>query len=128
VNRRKTTRGVAWIRLFAGVAVIALLCNAKAWADPAATTTTTTRHHHHHHMVTTTTTTPTVEPTSEEQRLNALSGEVGNLQKQQDDTNSEVKKIEGAMVVQQPAAADGKPHTNREALVLDGPLPTDVAE
>ena len=41
----------------------------------------------------------------EEQRLNALSGQVGNLQKQQDDTTSEVKKIEAAMVVAQPAAS-----------------------
>src|ERR1700691_5642051 len=107
VNRRKTTRGVAWIHLLAGVAVIiGLLCNAQAWADPPATTTTTTTHHrHHHHVVSTTTTTTTVEPTSEEQRLNALSGEVGNLQKQQDDTQSEVKKIEAAMVVAQPAAS-----------------------
>ena len=80
--------GFTWL---AGVAaIIGLLCNAQAWAaDPPATTTTTTTHHrHHHHMVTTTTTTTVVEPTSEEQRLNALSGEVGNLQKQQDDTTA----------------------------------------
>lgn len=54
-------------------------------------------------MVTTTTTTTTEGP-NEEQRLNALSGQVGNLQKQQDDTTSEVKKIEAAMVVAPPAA------------------------
>jgi hypothetical protein len=121
VNRRKTTRGVAWIHLLAGVAVIiGLLCNAQAWADPPATTTTTTttHHRHHHHVVSTTTTTTTVEPTSEEQRLNALSGEVGNLQKQQDDTQSEVKKIEAAMTVAQPAAADGKPVTIGEHVGL----------
>lgn len=116
MNRRKTTRGVAWIHLLAGVAIaFGLLTNAKAWADPATTTTTTRRHHHH---VVTTTTTTVSEPTSEEQRLNALSGEVGNLQKQQDDTNTEVKKIEGAMVVAQPAAADGKPVTIGEHVGL----------
>lgn len=54
-------------------------------------------------MVTTTTTTVTTGP-NEEERLNALSGQVGNLQKQQDDTTSEVKKIEAAMVVAPPAA------------------------
>ncbi len=54
-------------------------------------------------MVTTTTTTVPTGP-NEEQRLNALSGQVGNLQRQQDDTTSEVKKIEAAMVVAQPAA------------------------
>ena len=54
-------------------------------------------------MVTTTTTTESAGP-NEEQRLNALSGQVGNLQKQQDDTTSEVKKIEAAMVVAPPAA------------------------
>jgi hypothetical protein len=108
VNRRKTTRGVAWIYLMAGVAVIGLLCNANVWADPPATTTTTTTttpHRRHHHHVVSETTTTTVEPTSEERRLNALSGEVGNLQKQQDDTTSEVKRIEAAMVVAQPAAS-----------------------
>ena len=54
-------------------------------------------------MVTTTTTTVATGP-DEEERLNALSGQVGNLQKQQDDTTSEVKKIEAAMVVAPPAA------------------------
>ncbi|MFZ0680100.1 outer membrane beta-barrel protein [Candidatus Binatus sp.] len=105
MNRTRTIRGVVWIRLVAGVALIGLLCTANARAedpDPA-TTTTTTRRHHHHHVVTTTTTTTTEGP-NEEQRLNALSGQVGNLQKQQDDTTSEVKKIEAAMVVAPPAA------------------------
>jgi hypothetical protein len=54
-------------------------------------------------VVTTTTTTVAAGP-DEEQRLNALSGQVGNLQRQQDDTTSEVKKIEAAMVVAPPAA------------------------
>ncbi len=53
-------------------------------------------------MVTTTTTRATGP--DEEERLNALSGQVGNLQKQQNDTSSEVKQIEAAMVVAQPAA------------------------
>ncbi len=106
MNRTRTFRGVVWIRLVAGIALIGLLCTANARAedpDPATTTTTTRRHHHHHVVTTTTTTTETTGP-NEEQRLNALSGQVGNLQKQQDDTTSEVKKIEAAMVVAPPAA------------------------
>jgi hypothetical protein len=104
VNRTRTTRGFVWVRLAVGVALIGLLCNASAWAaDPATTTTTTTHKRHHHAVTTTTTTTPATGP-NEEQRLNALSGQVGNLQKQTDDTTSEVKKIEAAMVVAQPAA------------------------
>jgi Putative beta-barrel porin-2, OmpL-like. bbp2 len=96
-------RGVVLIRLIAGVALIGLVCNANVWAaDPATTTTTKTRRHHHH-VVTTTTTTVSAGP-NEEQRLNALSGQVGNLQRQQDDTTSEVKRIEAAMVVAAPAA------------------------
>ena len=43
----------------------------------------------HHKTVTTTT---VVANTSEQQRLDALSGQVNNLQKQTDDTTSEVKK------------------------------------
>jgi Putative beta-barrel porin-2, OmpL-like. bbp2 len=111
VNRTRTTRGVVWIRLIVGVALVGLLGNAKVWAaDPGdpATTTTTTKRHHHHHVVTTTTTVATGP--DEEQRLNALSGQVGNLQRQQEDTTSEVKRIEAAMVVAQPGA-DGKPAT-----------------
>jgi len=100
VNRRRTTRGVAWIHLVAGVALIGLLCNANAWAQ----TTTTTTHRRHHHVVSTTTTTVATGP-SEDQRLNQLSGQMSNLQKQTDDTTSEVKKIEAAMVVAQPAAS-----------------------
>jgi hypothetical protein len=108
VNRTRTTRGVVWVRLIAGVALVGLLCNANVWAEDPATTTTKTRRHHHH-VVTTTTTTRATGP-DEEQRLNALSGQVGNLQKQQEDTTSEVKKIESEMVVAQPGA-DGKPAT-----------------
>ena len=85
MNRTRTTRGVVWIRLIAGVALVGLLCNANVWAEDPATTTTTTKRHHHHHVVTTTTTTVATGP-SEEQRLNALSGQVGNLQKQTNDT------------------------------------------
>jgi outer membrane murein-binding lipoprotein Lpp len=93
----------------ASFAVIGLLCNASAWAADPTTTTTTTRRHHHH--VVTTTTTTVAGPTSEEQRLNQLSGQMSNLQKQQDDTTSEVKKIEAAMTVTAPASADAKPVT-----------------
>jgi hypothetical protein len=100
VNRRRTTRGVAWFHLIGGVALIGLLCNANAWAQ--STTTTTHRRHHHRTVVTTTT---VATSANEEQRLNALSGQVSNLQRQSDDTTSEVKKIEAAMVVAQPAAS-----------------------
>jgi len=55
-------------------------------------------------MVTSTTSTAVAPGPSEEQRLNALSGQVGNLQTQTEDNTSEVKKIEGEMVVAQPAA------------------------
>ena len=122
MNRRKTTRIAARLYLIAGVAVIALLCNANAWAadpstaDPATTTTTTTTKHHHH-MATTTTTT-VVANTSEQQRLDALSGQMGNLQKQTDDTTSEVKKIEAAMTVAVPAQAGAKPATIGEHVGL----------
>ena len=121
MNRRKTTRAAARLYLIAGVAVIGLLCNANAWAadpstaDPATTTTTTKKHHHH--MVTTTTTTVAAN-TSEQQRLDALSGQVSNLQKQTDDTTSEVKKIEAAMTVAVPAQAGAKPATIGEHVGL----------
>ncbi|MGA9724982.1 MAG: outer membrane beta-barrel protein, partial [Candidatus Binatus sp.] len=100
MNRRRTTRGVAWIHLIGGVALIGLLCNANAWAQ--STTTTIHRRHHHRTVVTTTT---VATSANEEQRLNALSGQVSNLQRQTDDTTSEVKKIEAAMIVAQPAAS-----------------------
>ncbi len=102
MNRTRTTRGAIWVRLVVGVALVGLLCNANVWAADPATTTT---HKRHHHVVTKTTATTTAPAgPNEEQRLNALSGQVGNLQKQTDDTTSEVKKIEAAMVVAQPAA------------------------
>src|ERR1035437_143131 len=102
VDRRKTTRVAARLHLIAGVAVIGLLCNANAWAET--TTTTTTKHHHK-----TVTTTTVVASTTEQQRLDALSGQVSNLQKQTDDTTSEVKKIEQAITVAPPAVAGAKP-------------------
>ena len=68
-------------------------------------------------MVTTTTTT-VVANTSEQQRLDALSGQMGNLQKQTDDTTSEVKKIEAAMTVAVPATAGAKPATIGEHVGL----------
>ena len=97
------------MRLVAGVAVIGLLCSASAWAaDP--TTTTTTTHKRHHRTVSATATASSSGP-NEEQRLNALAGQVGNLQKQSDDTTSEVQKIEKQMTVAVPAQADAKPAT-----------------
>ncbi len=111
MNRTSTHRGVGWVCLIAGVALIGLLCNASAWAEDPATTTTTTHHRRHHHVVSTTTTTTTAAGPDEEQRLNALSGQVNNLQKQSDDTTTEVKKIESELVVAPPATADAKPVT-----------------
>jgi len=108
VNRRRTTRAFARTRLVASVAAILLLCNANGWAE------TTTKHRKR--VVTTTTT--TVVSTSEQQRLDALTGQVSNLQKQETDTTSEVKKIEQAITVAPPATADAKPVTIGEHVGL----------
>ncbi len=102
-------RGVAWFRLVVGVAFIGLLCNANAWAQTTTTTTTTHRRHHHHVVAETTTT--TVSSSSEEQRLNALSGQVYNLQKQTNDNSSDIKQIEKQIVVAVPAPAGTAPAT-----------------
>ena len=115
MNRTRTTRGVAWIHLIAGVALIGLLCSASAWAEDPTTTTTTKRRHHH---TVTTTTTTVVASASEQQRLDQLSGQMSNLQKQTDDTTSEVKKIEQAITVAPPATADAKPATIGEHVGL----------
>ncbi len=123
MDRRKTTRIAAWINLVAGVAVIGLLCNANAWAanpstaDPA-TTTTTTKKHRHHMATPKVTAAAVVASTSEQQRLDALSGQMSNLQKQTEDTTSEVKKIEAAMTVAVPAPAGAKPATIGEHVGL----------
>jgi hypothetical protein len=100
VNRRSRTRGVARIQLIVGVAMIGLLLSANARAETK-----------RHHRKTVTTTTTVVTTTSEQQRLDALSGQMSNLQKQQTDTTSEVKKIEAAITVAPPATADAKPVT-----------------
>ena len=118
MNRRRTTRVAARLHLIAGVAVIGLLCNANAWAE----TTTTTTAKHHHKTVTTT----VVASTSEQQRLDALSGQMSNLQKQTDDTTSEVKKIEQAITVATPATADAKPATIGEHVGLVEKDVTDI--
>ena len=103
MNRQRTTRGVAWIRLVAGVALIGLLCNANAWAQTATTTTTTTKRHRRH-VTTTETSTGRATGPNEEERLNNLAGVVGNLQTQTNNNTGEISKIEAAMVVAQPAA------------------------
>jgi Putative beta-barrel porin-2, OmpL-like. bbp2 len=123
VNRRRTARAANGIRLIAGVALISLLCNASAWAE--------TTKKHRRTYVTTTTASTVVASASEQQRLNALAGQVTNLQKQSDDTVSEVKKIEAAITVAPPATADAKPVTVGEHVgVLEksfGDLKTDLA-
>ncbi len=105
MNKRKTTRVAARRHQIAivGIAVFGLLCSAIAGAKTTKTTTTTKNHHKL--KLETTTTTTVVTPTPEQQRLDALSGQVSNLQKQTDDTTSEVKKIEAAMTIAQPAAS-----------------------
>ena len=57
------------------------------------------------------TTTTTVSSSSEEQRLNALSGQVYNLQKQTYDNSSDIKQIEKQIVVAVPAPAGTAPVT-----------------
>lgn len=111
MNRRTTTRVVSRIRLVAGIAAILLLCNANGWAETTETTTT----RHGKKVVTTTT---VVASASEQRRLDALSGQMSNLQKQTDDTTSEVKKIEQAITVAPPATADAKPTTIGEHVGL----------
>ena len=105
MNRTRTTRGVVWVRLIAGVALIGLLCNANAWAQIG-------HNDHNDHQETSPPRgrppkpRPVAPPApNEEERLNALSGQVGNLQKQtNNNTRARLSKIEAAMVVAQPAA------------------------
>ncbi|MDO8433379.1 MAG: outer membrane beta-barrel protein [Candidatus Binatus sp.] len=122
MNRRRTARAATRTSLIAGVALISMLCNASAWAE-------TTKKHKRTSVTTTTST--VVASTSEQQRLNALAGQMTNLQKQSDDTVSEVKKIEQAITVAPPAQADAKPQTVGEHVgVLEksfGDLKTDLA-
>ncbi|MGC1678022.1 MAG: outer membrane beta-barrel protein [Candidatus Binataceae bacterium] len=63
---------------------------------------------------------PAAAPTSasEQQRLDALSGQVSNLAAKVDDTQSEVKKIEKEIVVAAPADANAKPQTVGEHVGL----------
>jgi Putative beta-barrel porin-2, OmpL-like. bbp2 len=103
VNRPTTTRVVPRIQLIAGIAAILLLINATGWAQTTPEPPSPKVHRRHHKTVVETTTVATSP--GEEQRLNALSGQVTNLQRQSDDTTSEVKKIEAAMTVAQPAAS-----------------------
>ena len=123
MNRLRTTRGATRLRLIAGAAVILLLCNANAWAE----TKKSTRHKKKEAAATTT----VVASTSEQKRLDALAGQMTNLQKQSDDTTSEVKKIEQAITVAPPAQADAKPVTVGEHVGLlekdFGTLKTDLA-
>ena len=124
MNRRRTAPVTTKLSLIAGVALISLLCNASAWAE-------TTKSKHRRTYATTTTTSTVVASTSEQQRLNALAGQMSNLQKQTDDTTSEVKKIEQAITVAPPAEANAKPQTVGEHVGLleknFGDLKTDLA-
>jgi hypothetical protein len=98
------------VRLAAvGIAIAAMLPSASAWAATKK---------HHHHAETTTTTTTVVTSTSEDQRLNALAGQVNNLQKQTDDNTSDMKKIEAAITVAPPASG-AQPETVGQHVAVD---------
>jgi hypothetical protein len=90
-----------------------LLITANGWAQ----TTELAKATKHKHRKTVESST-VVASASEQQRLNALSGQMSNLQKQTDDTTSEVKKIEQAITVAPPATADAKPATIGEHVGL----------
>jgi len=97
VKNRIGKRVVSRIGPIGGSAMIALLIASTGWAaGPAATTTSA----------------------SEQQRLDALSGQVSNLATKVDDTQSEVKKIEKEIVVAAPADANAKPQTVGEHVGL----------
>jgi len=122
VNRMTTDRNATRLRIIAGVAVIAMLCSANTGAE----TTKSTRH-----KKAAPATATVVASASEQKRLDALAGQMTNLQKQSDDTTSEVKKIEQAITVAPPAQADAKPVTVGEHVGLlekdIGTLKTDLA-
>ena len=97
-------------RLIAGVVAVAMLSNANAWAAG--------KKKYHHHTETTTTTTVYTTNVSEDQRLNALAGTVGNLQKQTEDNTSEMKRIEAAITVA-PPAENASPVTVGQHVAVD---------
>ncbi|HYL59402.1 MAG TPA: outer membrane beta-barrel protein [Candidatus Acidoferrales bacterium] len=115
-----TARGATRLRIIAGVAVLSMLCSASAGAE-------TTKKHKKAAPAAPT----VVASASEQKRLDALAGQMTNLQKQSDDTTSEVKKIEQAITVAPPAQADAKPVTVGEHVGLlekdFGQLKTDLA-
>ncbi|MDB5108162.1 MAG: uncharacterized protein JWM69_1103 [Candidatus Binatus sp.] len=104
----------ARLHILAGVTAILLLCSANGWSE--------TPKRHKRTVVTTTTT--TVASTSEQRRLDALAGQMTNLQKETDDTKSEVKQIEQAIAVAAPKDPNTKPVTVGEHV---GVLETDFA-
>ena len=85
-------------RLIAGVVTVAMLSSGSAWAAAK-------KKVHHRHAEETTTTTTVTTSVSEDQRLNALAGQVGNLQKQTDENTGEMKQIEAAITVAPPAGS-----------------------
>lgn len=89
------------------VSVILSVGNASAASKKRVT------HHRTTEIVTT-----TVTSTSEDQRLNALAGEVGNLQKQTDDNTSEMKRIENAITVA-PPGENAQPTTVGQHVAVD---------
>jgi len=95
VKDRTTKRIAPRIGLFGAAAAMAIMCAAGAYAGPPSSTSV-----------------------SEQQRLDQLSGQVGNLVKQSDQSTSEIKKIEQAITVAPPAEANAKPQTVGEHVGL----------
>ncbi len=121
VNISLRTRGRAKFCLIVGVAAMSMMCNRNAWAAAKK---------HHHTVTTTTTTTTYTTSVSEDQRLNALAGQVTNLQKQTDDNTSQMKQIESAITVA-PPAENAQPTTIGQHVAVDeknfGDLKTQIA-
>lgn len=125
---RTTSRIANSFRVIAGAVAISMLLSASAFAADAVKK-------HKHHMRKSAAkaerTMGTPPMATEQQRLDALTGQVNNLQVQANDTSSEVKKIEAQIAVAQPAA-NTKPATIGEHVGLletdFGNLKTDLEQ
>ena len=97
MNRGRTTRAFAPIRLVAGVAAILLLCNANGWAETTETTTNNEKR-----VVTTTT---IVASTSEEQqkKIDELTRQIQEMKQQRDALMSKLKETESKVPAPAPA-------------------------
>jgi len=115
---RITTRIATGLRVVAAVVAIAMVFSASAFAADAPAK----KHKHAKRASMKMTRTKAIPPmATEQQRLDALTGQVNNLQVQANDTSSEVKKIEAQITIAQPAQG-AKPATIGEHV---GALETD---